>query len=85
MKNCTSLYYFVRSGHINLAYTAGVLRAVSGDGRDWSSRGTNVVWGYTDLGGYDFSFNAAESRPSWGPDARYLGQPLRCLSTVLDI
>ena len=76
--------YFVRSGNFNLANTAGVLRNAGQNGNWWSSRGADNVWGSAGLGGYNLEFNANGVRPSNGPHNRYLGFPLRCLSTVLD-
>ncbi len=71
--------YFVRSGRLSLAVSAGTLGYAGIYGYEWSSR---VSPSSTTLA-YWFEFNATESRPSWGPSNRYLGLPLRCLSTVL--
>ena len=71
--------YFVRSGYVHLAYTAGTFRLAGFLGYEWSSR----VSPSSNTLAYWFEFLATESRPSWGPDARCAGLPLRCLSTVL--
>lgn len=65
--------YFVRSGNVNLANTAGTFRNAGNIGYEWSSRtspSNNTL-------AYWFEFNATESRPSWGPNNRYNGLPLR--------
>ena len=77
--------YFVRSGSFYLANTAGVLRYAGQLGYWWSSRGADTVWGSAGLGGYYLGFNANDVNPSNGPNTRWPGFPLRCLSTVLDM
>ncbi len=77
--------YFVRSGVVNLPNTAGTLWSNGASGHYWSSREADNVWSSVGAGGYDLLFGATEVRPSWGPDHRHLGFPLRCLSTVLDM
>ena len=65
--------YFVRSGAVVLAYTAGTFRLAGLIGYEWSSR----VSPSSNTLAYWFEFNATESRPSWGPNNRYNGLPLR--------
>ena len=77
--------YFVRSGNFNLANTAGVLRNAGQNGNWWSSRGADNVWGSAGLGSYYLGFTTNGVSPSYGPTNRYIGFPLRCLSTVLDM
>ena len=63
----------MRSGNVNLANTAGTFRNAGNIGYEWSSRtspSSNTL-------AYWFEFNATESRPSWGPNNRYNGLPLR--------
>ena len=74
---------FVRSGYVHLTVSAGNFRNAGKWGFDWSSRGTDSVWGSAGLGGYNFSFSATGVNLSNGPDNRWIGFPLRCLSTVL--
>ena len=76
--------YFVRSGDLSLDngkfWYAGI------DGWLWSSRGTTTRFdGTASLSGYVLLFDADSTNPSGGPHYRYVGIPLRCLSTVLDI
>lgn len=68
----------MRSGHVNPTNTAGTFRNAGVNGHNWSSRQANTIWGTAGAGGYDLNFNASEVYPSWGPDARYIGFPLRC-------
>ena len=77
--------YFVRSGVVNLPNTAGTLWSNGASGHYWSSREADNVWSSVGAGGYDLLFSATGVHPSWGPDHRHLGFPLRCLSTVLDM
>ena len=75
----------MRSGWVDLASTAGVLRAAGQGGYWWSSRGADNVWGSAGLGSYYLGFTTNGVSPSYGPTNRYIGFPLRCLSTVLDM
>ena len=77
--------YFVRSGYIYLPNTAGTFRVAGISGAWWSSRGADNIWGSAGLGGYYLYFGATGVGPSDGPDNRYYGFSLRCLSTVLDM
>ncbi len=69
--------YFVRSGYVHLPNTAGTLRHAGLHGDWWSSRGDAAT------GAYHLNFTATGVSPSFGPDNRWHGFPLRCLSTVL--
>ena len=71
------LAYFVRSGYIHLANTAGTFRYAGNYGFYWSSRSAVAT------NAYYLNFNATGIDPSSGPVSRYIGIPLRCLSTVL--
>ncbi len=76
----------MRSGYINLSLTAGALRHVTISGYVWSSRASSTRNDGTVIpSGYDFGFGTSATYPSHGPYERYFGNPLRCLSTVLDI
>ena len=68
--------YFVRSGYIELPSTAGTLRNAGLNADYWSSRGSAAANAY----GLGF---ATAVYPSNGPNNRWYGFPLRCLSTVL--
>ncbi len=67
---------FVRSGRVSTA--DGWIRALAGFGRLWSSyaSGLNTV-------AYNLALDTTTVDSSSGPNARYFGFPLRCLSTVL--
>ena len=69
--------YFVRSGAVVLAYTAGTFRSAGVGGDWWSSRGDAAT------NAYNIHFSATGVLPSSGPNSRWHGFPLRCLSTVL--
>ena len=79
--------YFVRSGYVNLPGISGATFRVAGiRGLYWSSRARSTRWdGSAIRSGYYLSFIAPGVVPSSGPDERWLGFPLRCLSTVLDM
>jgi len=67
----------VRSGYFILTVSAGTFRDAGLDGIYWSSRSgaaTNT---------YNLHLNATGAFPSAGPNSRWHGLPLRCLSTVL--
>ena len=76
--------YFVRSGLVYLI-SAGTFRVAGISGAWWSSRGADNIWGSAGLGGYYLYFGATGVGPSDGPDNRYYGFSLRCLSTLLDM
>ena len=71
--------YFVRGGYVVLPITAGTFRNAGREGRWWSSRAVAATTAYYLL------FNATAVYPSNGPNSRWHGFPLRCLSTVLDM
>lgn len=75
VERCAVRIVFVRSGHVNPANTAGTFRNAGNIGYEWSSRTspTSATLAYW------FEFTATESRPSYGPNNRYNGLPLRCL------
>ena len=70
--------FFVRSGYVDLFNTAGTLRNAGPLADYWSSRAVTTT-------AYDLHFDTAVVRPSNGPDYRWQGLSLRCLSTVLDM
>ena len=73
----TKIPIFVRSGDIFLPNTTGTLRSAGIHGYWWSSRGDAAT------NAYSLHFNASGVYQSNGPLNRYIGFPLRCLSTVL--
>ncbi len=76
--------YFVRSGRLNLAVSAGTLGYAGIFGYDWSSRASSTRYdGAAIPSAYALGFNASTVYPSDGPRERWHGYPLRCLSTVL--
>ena len=86
--NCASVLYlyFVRSGHVYPAITAGTFRGAGLTGHYWSSLASSTRYdGSAIPSGYSLGFDASTVYPSNGPYERYLGFPLRCLSTVLDM
>lgn len=66
---------FVRSGYIYPAWPAGTFGLAGFFGYEWSSRTSPTSSSLS----YWFEFSATESRPSYGPNNRYNGLPLRCL------
>ena len=78
--------YFVRSGDVELPITTGTFRFAGVGGIYWSSRASSAgANGTTTPSAYNINFNATGVYPSNGPYERWLGFPLRCLSTVLDM
>ncbi len=76
--------YFVRSG--DLGPDNGKSWYAGQHGYWWSSRGSSTRYdGVTTPSAYNLHFYATGVDPSAGPDNRWLGFSLRCLSTVLDI
>lgn len=73
---------YVRSGWVDLPTTAGTFWGAGRTAGDWSSRGDNTIWRSAGLGGYYLYFDTTGVNPSYGPTSRYVGFPLRCLSTV---
>ncbi len=74
----------MRSGDIFLLNTAGTFRNPGQWGLGWSSRATSTnTNGAVDPSAYYFYFGSSIASPSEGPWQRWLGRPLRCLSTVL--
>ena len=74
--------YFVRSGRLNLTVSAGTLGNAGINGYEWSSRGAAYT-SSTSAAAYSLAFNDSTVYPSGGPNNRWYGFPLRCLSTVL--
>ena len=78
-------FYFVRSGFINLPGVSGATFRYTGQwGSIWSSRAID----YTSIisaTAYNIDFKATTVSASSGPDERWYGLSLRCLSTVLDM
>ena len=70
---------FVRSGFIELPYASGTLRNPSLTGYGWSTRSDAATTAYV------LGFSAEVAHSSAGPTSRWVGFPLRCLSTVLDM
>ena len=77
----------MRSGYIFLPRGDDVTLMYSGAyGQNWSSRGDNTRFdGEIIPSTYHLVFKDIEILPSNGPDSRFYGLPLRCLSTVIDI
>ena len=74
--------YFVRGGDLGpydgKSWDAGRI------GYGWSSRGSSTRYdGVAIPSAYNLYFGATGVSPSGGPNHRYYGFPLRCLSTVL--
>ena len=72
----------MRSGFFELPSTAGTLRYAGHAADYWSSRAAYTS--STSATAYYLEFATAVN-PSSGPSSRWLGFPLRCLSTVLDM
>ena len=68
---------FVRSGFVDLYY--GSLRAFGIYGYGWSSSSVAFT-SVTSATAYGLHFNASGVYPSYGPDARWLAFPIRCLA-----
>ncbi len=80
------LHKLVRSGWIPLSVTAGTFRLAGSAGLWWSSLASSTrADGAAIPSAYYLGFNTTDVSPSGGPDNRYTGFPLRCLSTVLDM
>ena len=82
--NRSSSFYFVRSGYLGpnggKSWYAGI------NGNWWSSRGSSTRYdGVATPSAYHLNFSDTGVNPSYGPDNRYYGFSLRCLSTVLDM
>ncbi len=78
---------FVRSGNVFLPGVSGATFSLASvHGYNWSSRGSSVRHdGVVIPSAYRLGFNASTVRTSDGPYERWLGFPLRCLSTVLEM
>ena len=78
---------FVRSGYVNLPGVSGATFRNAGiNGYGWSSRASSTRYdGSAIPSAYNLEFNASAVDPSNGPNERWLGFSLRCLSTVLDM
>ncbi len=76
----------MRSGYVNLALTAGTFRVASVNGYGWSSRASSTRYDGSILpSSYELGFTTSIVSSSNGPYDRWHGNPLRCLSTVLDM
>ena len=87
MASLKLLYFnsFVRSGWVDLLNANNVtLRGNGGAGYNWSSRAA-AYNSSTDANAYYLAFRPTDISPSNGPYVRFHGNPLRCLSTVIDI
>ena len=69
----------MRSGIVHLPNAADTLRTLGRIADYWSSRGDDATMAY------NLGFYATDVDSSAGPNIRYYGFPLRCLSTVLDM
>ena len=78
---------FVRSGNVNLPGVSGATFRNAGiNGYGWSSRASSTrANGSAIPSAYYLVFGPSDVSPSSGPWERWLGRPLRCLSTVLDM
>ena len=76
--------YFVRSGHVYPANTAGTFRYAGTYGVYWSLWAAAYT-SSTSATAYYLRVEPYAVRPSYGPSHRFNGFPLRCLSTVLDM
>jgi hypothetical protein len=76
---------FVRSGNVFLPGVSGATFSLASvHGYNWSSRASSTRHdGAAIPSAYRLGFNATDVRTSDGPYERWLGFPLRCLSTVL--
>ena len=75
----------MRSGNISPTNSLGVFRFAGQSGQYWSLRASAADSdGNTYPSAYDLVFSV-DVYPSRGPHTQYLGFPLRCLSTVIDI
>ncbi len=77
--------HFVRSGFINLPSRNGGTFLAAGLYGDWWSSRAAAYTSSTSATAYLLTFNASTVYPSYGPDFRWYGFSLRCLSTVLDM
>ena len=76
----------MRSGIVTISSTISTFTNAGIRSYGWSSRGTATRYDGANIpSSYNLDFNATGVLPSNGPSNRYLGFPLRCLSTVLDI
>ncbi len=72
------------SGYIVMPLTNGSLRAVGLWGYEWSLRASaSDASGASAPSAYYAFFDTTSVLASGGPSPRYVGRPLRCLSTVL--
>lgn len=70
--------YFVRSGHLYLANSAGTFRTAGFNGIYWSSRAAAYT-SSTSATAYYLQVEPSAVKPSNGPFHRFLGFSLRCL------
>ncbi len=76
----------MRSGFLHLTHSVGNFVNAGMGAEDWSSRASSTdANGNNVLSAYYLYIPSNVVKPSQGPYAYYLGRPLRCLSTVLDI
>ena len=77
----------MRSGYVHLpGVNEATLSFISQGGVGWSSYGASKRYDDTaTLSAYYLNFGAMSVNVSRGPDSRWFGYPLRCLSTVLDM
>ncbi len=69
--------YFVRSGNVHL--NNGSLRDSGRTGYDWSRSAVAYGVGTWAANAYYLAFDLSTVYPSYGPDNRYYGFPVRCL------
>ena len=73
----TSYFYFVRSGDVGLGN--GSLRNFGRNGNGWSRSAMAYGVGTWAANAYRLAFDPSTVYPSYGPDARWYGIPVRCL------
>ena len=76
-----SIWSFVRSGRLNLTVSAGTLGYAGVSGSWWSSRAAAYT-SSTSATAYYLEFGGSSVYPSNGPNNRWYGFPLRCLSSM---
>ena len=83
MGRLIGIWSSVRSGRLNLTVSAGTLGYAGIYGYEWSSRGSSTRYdGVTTPSAYYLDFNATGVHPSGGPTNRFVGFPLRCLTSM---
>ncbi len=81
MGRLIGIWSSVRSGRLNLTVSAGTLGNAGINGYEWSSRGAAYT-SSTSAAAYNLEFNDSTVYPSNGPNNRWNGFPLRCLTSM---